>query len=648
MKVRHVIIIFAMLLAQFVVQAQDRFDTLRSKLVELSATSPGLNQPVDFSVRQMSIQEFLRGLAETNSLNISIDPALNVKVYHNFTDSKVIDVLIFLCKEHQLDIGFVGSIMRVRPYATPVVIKKVEPHVLKVTYVAGQDWLSFDLNQDTIEQVAKKITQVSGKNVVLSPDVKRDIRVNGFIQNKPFQAALDKLAFANGLELEKTDDDFYVLKPRTVEEVVENNTNGRNSTRNQRNNGRQNNRNANANSQSGEFFLEVKDSIGYKWVTFEASDMPIADAINEVSNEMKENYFLFSEPQGNTTSAIQNMRYVDFLRYILQGTDHTFKTDEGIYLIGERKLEGLRATKVVQLQYRSFEDVMNAIPAEIREGVTISEFQELNSFILSGSSLQIAEIESFIHEIDKSVPMIMIEVILVDIKKGRSLKTGISAGISDTVTPGGTLLPGIDFVLGSKSVNDAVSRLGLAGGPLNLGRVTPNFYLSLSALDQQQNVNVRSMPKLSTLNGHEATMRIGQTRYYRLQTQNVVGSVTTSTLVTEQFNSVQADLAITIRPVVSGDDQVTLDIDVEISDFIGEPEANAPPPSTTSQFTSMVRVGDEEMVLLGGLERIERSESGEGTPILSRIPIIKWFFSKRSKSKSKSISVVFIKPTIIH
>jgi type IV pilus assembly protein PilQ len=183
---------------------------------------------------------------------------------------------------------------------------------------------------------------------------------------------------------------------------------------------------------------------------------------------------------------------------------------------------------------------------------------------------------------------------------------------------------------------------------VNLGKVTPNFYVGISALEKNNNVEVRSMPKLSTLNGHEASLSIGSKRYYSIKTQNVLGSLNPQTVVTQQYQSVEANLNINIRPVVSGDDQVTLNIDVNISDFLGEPSVDSPPPTSTSQFKSIIRVRNEEMVVLGGIERNEKNESGSGVPILSRIPIIKWLFSSRTKSKSKLVSVVFIKPTIIY
>ncbi|WP_235884487.1 type II and III secretion system protein [Pedobacter hiemivivus] len=75
---------------------------------------------------------------------------------------------------------------------------------------------------------------------------------------------------------------------------------------------------------------------------------------------------------------------------------------------------------------------------------------------------------------------------------------------------------------------------------------------------------------------------------------------------------------------------MTLNIKVDISDFIGDPPANAPPPTSTSKFESIVRAKNEDMIILGGLERTESSESGSGTPIL------KWLFS----SNCRKVSIV--------
>jgi type IV pilus assembly protein PilQ len=99
---------------------------------------------------------------------------------------------------------------------------------------------------------------------------------------------------------------------------------------------------------------------------------------------------------------------------------------------------------------------------------------------------------------------------------------------------------------------------------------------------------------------------------------------------------------------VSGDSSVTLEIDVEQSDFTARIDPQAPPGSVNRKFTSMIRVKNEEMVILGGLEEKSVEDSGSGIPLLSRIPILKYLFSSRTNNIQKTKLNIFIKPTVIN
>jgi type IV pilus assembly protein PilQ len=97
----------------------------------------------------------------------------------------------------------------------------------------------------------------------------------------------------------------------------------------------------------------------------------------------------------------------------------------------------------------------------------------------------------------------------------------------------------------------------------------------------------------------------------------------------------------------SGDDQITMEIKVSQSGFKHTAGSDAPPGSENKSFSSIMRVKNEEMVLLGGLEEKRKASIGSGLPFLARIPVIKWFFSNRSKEKSDSQLNIFIRPTIL-
>lgn len=637
------ILVTGLLILQMPVMAQqskeERMNALEKKLVGLSAFVPGLKQKVQVGLSGVSIQELLRAVAQSNQLNINVDPMLNIKVSSNVTNENALNILLFLAKNYDLDMNVIGSIITVAPYSPPVVKPVYTPKEIPVIYHATGNTLSLELNNDSLVQVARKISRLSGKNIVVPFALNAKV-VTGFFNEAPLETALEKLAYANELKLTKTSDQVFVFQPLGEGEELYINSDKNTDVR-------KNLKPLQQGAQGGAaggFNIDKKG----KLLNINAVNTPIQDLVKSAATETGVNYFLYSELKGNISTKVNDMTFDNFLTAMFNGTEYTYKIENGIYLIGDRKLEGLRRNKVLQLQYRSVDTVLMMIPMELKKGLDIKEFKEQNTLLLSGASPQIAEVESYIRELDKLVPMVLIEVILLDIRKGHTVKTGITAGLADSVvSTKGQVLSGVDMTLGSGSVNDLLGRIG-NNSVFNIGKVTPNFYVKLNALEANNNAEIRQVPKLATLNGHTANLSIGTTRYYVTKTQNVFSSVNTQTVFTEQFNKVDANLSVKISPVVSGDDQVTLKIGVEISDFIGTPPANAPPPTSTSKFESIIRAHNEDMIVLGGMERTEKSEAGSGIPLLSRIPVLKWLFSTRERTKSKVVTLVFIKPTIIY
>ena len=84
---------------------------------------------------------------------------------------------------------------------------------------------------------------------------------------------------------------------------------------------------------------------------------------------MHKNYFLFSEIKGIANLNIDSANYNQLLKYLLNGTEYTFKKDSGIYLIGERNLEGLRNTEIVALKYRTVDKIQDIIPPDLKKGI---------------------------------------------------------------------------------------------------------------------------------------------------------------------------------------------------------------------------------------------------------------------------------------
>lgn len=632
---------FFMLLARAQLNAQqvDRTELIQQKLNNLSVAVPGLNQKVHLLVTGVSIREYLNALSKSNDLSISTDPGLTFSIYDTFNNVTAANILVLLAQKYNLDIATVGSIIYITPYRDPAQFIPPPVREPNVRYNKPDNSLSFQLDKDTLSSVARKITTVSGKNVVV-PGTLQGKRVTSFIENAPFQSALEKLAYTNDLKMVKTSDNFYLFQP--LEENEELYVNGDKNT-----SVRRTFKNLNASSGPGATGLFVRIVNGKKLISVDAMNAPILNLVKQASQETDKNYSIYSEIKGSITLHVNDISYDTFLNLLFKGTEYTFHSENGIYIIGDRKLEGLRSFKAIHLQNRSIDTVMAMIPNEWKRGIEIKEFREQNTLLLSGSDEQINEVDAFIKQLDILVPVVLIEVTLIDVHKSRTISTGISAGVSDSVKTGGNVLPGLDYTFGAKGVNSFLNSVGKATS-LNLGHVVPNFYVRLQALEANENIDVRSVPKLSALNGHSASLSIGSRRYYKNTTQNVIPSVSNAqSIFTNVYQEVNADLSIKIRPVVSGDDQVTLGISVNISDFTAIPTDGSPPPQAISKFETSLRVHNEDTIVLGGIERTESDESSSGVPLLSRIPVLKWLFSSRTKSHSKVVTVLFIKSTII-
>ena len=489
--------------------------------------------------------------------------------------------------------------------------------------------MTMDLKKDTLYAVAKQITIASGKSVIVPQELENAL-VSGFIKDQPFNTALEMLAYSNNLKLNADQSGVYIFEKKEIDKV-NSNSSGKSlgSKKNSKING---------------LDLKVSDD---NLITLSTTNVPIQDIIIAVSEKLKINYFIFSEIKGSTTLNLENATYEQLLSFLLNGTEFTYKKDNEIYLFGERSIEGLRATKVLGLKFRTVEKIIDFIPADLKKGVEIKPFPDQNSLILSGSQPRITELENFITSIDRVVPVVSIEVIILEVQKTSEVSKGLTAGLSTTpVQTQGTIFPGLDLTLSSQSINNVIDKIGGLGS-IDLGHVTPNFYITLQLLETNGAVKIKSTPKLATLNGHEATMSIGETQYY-LETQNaVVGTQNPQNITTQQYKSVNADLSLTFNPIVSADEEITLDIKVKQSTFTARISPTAPPGNTTRNFQSLIRVKNEETILLGGLEENSTNDTGKGIPGLSRIPVLNWIFGNKDIARSKSKLVILIKPTVL-
>lgn len=607
--------------------AQDRFAQLEVLLADAVVEHPGLDGTVEMGVSGTGIKEFVRALGLAHKLNLTVDPAVKGEVFNHFSDARVSDVLLYLCKRYELDIEIMGSIITLKPWAAPAPPAAPPPPVREpeVVFRADSGLVDLDLRRDTLGHVVRLLSTRSGTNVVLAPGLE-DRPVSVFLRGAALPAALEQLAYANGLAVERSREGAFLLRAQAQEARAEGKPGGKSAP-------------------SGDMVLTALDN---GRLTLDARNTALGTIVERASQALSRNYFLYDSQDRNVTLHLDNVSYEELLAHLLKGTDLTHNVSGGVHLIGKRDLEGLRSTELVRLHHRPVKDVLTAIPAGIRQNVTISEFAELNGLVLSGDALRITEIKDFLRSVDQVVPLVMIEVMIVDVNRTRTLTTGLKAGLGGGPTQsGGTLLPGVDYNMNSTTLNELINSFN-GFGVFNLGNVAPGFYVSIQALETDGVLRLRSTPQLSTLNGHEATLSIGQTEYYLEVRNDLIGTQNPTVTTSQIYKPIKADLSLKVLPIVSSEDMVTLEIEVNQSNFTSRIAQTAPPGSVERKFSSIVRANNRDMIILGGLEEKEVSRNGSGLPLLSRIPVLKWLFGSRSAKNRRSKLTIFIRPTIIY
>lgn len=713
------IIYILIFLTTLIVKAQDnRILQIKNNIESIIPDSPGLNQKVNVNIKQATLSEFILAVSDVHKVNISVAPSLNqIMIVNNFSDVNVSDLLVFLCKEYNLTIDFTGNILSMKSFEKPKEIP-IEKQI-DVRFNLSNELLSLNLKEDKLYDVFKKITNESGKNIVFAPGLENKL-LTAYIVDIPFDDALNKLAYANNLEVEKTKDNFYLFDILNGDYSATSNQPSTNQTRASRP----------IRSRKSNFFFSVLDS-DKKLLEVDFENTPISNIIYDIGNELNIDIFISSpiDNIGTATLKAKKITFDELLDKIFESktnvnssassnqpqsglqnneqsntasTDnYTYTKKDNIYIFGLKNQLIARSIKSIHLMHRSIEflsdpskegrsagrlgnqnsftnfnsnsttntnnnnyssntnsnlsqeksggSILEIFPKEILNGLDVKIDTELNSFIVSGPAENISRFESFIKYIDKAVPVVLIEVMILEVSRSAIVETGISAGIGDKpATTSGSVFPTADINLGAQTINKIINNFE-GFGSLNIGSVVPNFYLSLKALETNGTINIRSTPRLSTLNGHRAFLSIGETTYYVVTNQNFYGSQIPQTSEIKNYQPIDAELSLTIKPLVSGDGQITMDIKVIQSSFNGQKvDKDAPPGINSREFTSIIRVKDQDIIVLGGLEEKVKNDNGSGVPFLSRIPIIKWFFSSRKREDSKKKLTVLIKPTIIY
>ncbi|MDK2762212.1 MAG: type II secretion system secretin GspD [Sphingopyxis sp.] len=217
-----------------------------------------------------------------------------------------------------------------------------------------------------------------------------------------------------------------------------------------------------------------------------------------------------------------------------------------------------------------------------------------------------------------------------------------------TTVNGTTTVTQSNSALGNTLQEAAASSLltatgGFAGFAGDIGKNTV-FGAIINAVRSDTTSNLLATPHIVTLDNQAAKFLVGQD--VPITTGEKLGNNFENAFRTVQREEVGIKLDVT--PQVNGAGEVKMFLRQEVSSVAGPVSSrNSDLILNKRAFETVLTVDDGEILAIGGLLNDDERRTIERIPLLSDIPLLGELFKSRSRTRSKTNLMVFIRPTIL-
>ncbi|HCB40059.1 MAG TPA: pilus (MSHA type) biogenesis protein MshL [Gammaproteobacteria bacterium] len=276
---------------------------------------------------------------------------------------------------------------------------------------------------------------------------------------------------------------------------------------------------------------------------------------------------------------------------------------------------------------------------------------------------ELREVQDFLDSAQLSLQQqVLIEAKILEVELSQGYATGIQwdtfgEGYNGSLeTSDNRVAAGLDQADFSSLVNENVS---LIGGVFTLGANFTDFTAVLRLLELQGQVKVLSSPRISTLNNQKAVIKVGSDEFFVTDISST--TTTTSSTVSDTpditLTPFFSGIALDVTPQISDGGDVILHVHPSISEVVekrkdiglGDDELSLPLAfSTIRETDSIIRAGNGQVVVIGGLMQDSFREEVSQIPYLGDIPLIgDILFKQTLRRKTKSELVILLKPFVV-
>ncbi len=393
-------------------------------------------------------------------------------------------------------------------------------------------------------------------------------------------------------------------------------------------------------------------------VSLVLKDAPTAEVVAYLASEMDKNIVLHQDIESKSNIRIENSQFDAILKSIAKINKLNIQQENGVYYISEKTKEDLNekikpldeeqkpqlVTRTVKLKYAKASEIIDSLTkgsgSFLNDSGYIHFDDRSNSLIIKENAASIKNTLALIKELDKPTEQIAIEARIVTISSKNLQELGVRWGmfsadssIEEVARNGGRV----------QNLNVNFPVVAGASATLQVASINSKLLdLELSALEQENSVEIIASPRLLTTNKKLASIKQGTEIPYAIYDRKSE---------TYDISFKEAVLGLEVTPHISENNQILMDL-IVTQNSQGQSVGNANSGNTAiaidkQELNTQVLAKHGETIVLGGVFQHLKSKDSDKIPVLGSIPFLKRLFSYQKDQINKRELVIFVTPYIV-
>ena len=303
------------------------------------------------------------------------------------------------------------------------------------------------------------------------------------------------------------------------------------------------------------------------------------------------------------------------------------------------------------------DDALKLVLTDPAPGAAYEIYRNRNLLVVRDSREKLRLVEQIVRELDRTPQQVLIEARFVTMSHRDYLELGTD--VKQLLIDAGPKLQ-----VDATSLFPTAEASDVLGGKLGVSGIVGNttYNVILRALQELDNAQTLSAPRVTVLNNHSATINDGSKSYYykSFSTQSINNSngTTQMTLVPDgEATEITYGLLLGVTVSIGNDGQtVMLALSPTVRTPLGDGFESYPVGTTGSvrlpkfaetSLSTTAAVNSGQTVILGGTMTSTESKGESKTPLLGDLPLLGFLFRHTTNEVSPKHLLIFVTATII-